>query len=313
MHTYFGVPARTLAGAACLLAWTCVQAATEDLEYVAEHLSEAAMNFRVAALPLWAPASPEWTFTGQGAWGAVRSGATKLSGPLTSLGAQRRLSDRWTVTGFGFYDRLRFSGNGGSRALAVRFARSVPLDLPAEAEFGGVGGSVTDFGAGVAFGYDLASGMAHDWRVTFGAHAQRLRLSNYSIPYRLSSGASAGAIGQIDYSGDYNFVTGLLGASRRFERNDWAITPHLLFALPLPRRGVQGRIVGSGFEISGDTADVGYGKHYGDPALTLGLELEYRPWRASLDLGALVSQPFMEPYMHNGLDRALLLSLSFRL
>jgi hypothetical protein len=313
MRTASNYPTRIVAGTACLLACTFVQAATEDIEYVAEHLSEAAMNFRVATLPLWGSASTDWTLTAQGAWGAVRSGTLDVSGPLTSLGAQRRLSDRWTVTGFGFYDRLRFSGGGGTQSLVVRFAGPVPLDLPADAELGRAGGSVTDVGAGVAFGYEIASGFARDWRMTFGAQAQRLRLSSYSVPYRLSSGASAGATGEIDYSGNYNFMTLLLGASRRFERNDWALTPHLLFAQPLPRRGVQGRIVGQNFEIAGNTADAGQGKHYGDPALTFGLEVEYRPWRVSLDLGALVTQPFMEPYMHNGLDRSLLLSLSFRL
>jgi hypothetical protein len=313
MHIPFGYPARLVAGAACLLAWTCAQAATEDIEYVGEHLAEAAMNFRAATLPLWGPASPDWTFTAQGAWGTVRSGALDVSGPLTSLGGERRLSDRWTLAGFGFYDRMRFSGDGGNRPLVVRFAGSVPLDLPADAEFGSLGGSVTDFGAGFALGYDVASGVARDWRVTFGAQVQRLRLSNYSVPYRLSSGASAGATGEVDYSGNYDFVTGLLGASRRFERNNWAYIPHLLIAMPLPRRGVQGRVVGQDFEVVGDTADAGRGKHYGDPALTLGLELEYRPWRASLDLGALITQPFMEPYLHNGLDRSFLLSLSFRL
>ena len=49
----------------------------------------------------------------------------------------------------------------------------------------------------------------------------------------------------------------------RFERGDWAWTPHALFAMPFPRRGVKGRITGDGFDIHGDTADAGAGKHYG--------------------------------------------------
>ena len=69
MRTASTYPARLVAGAACLLAWTFAQAATEDIEYVGEHLAEAAMNFRAATLPLWGPASPDWTFTAQGAWG----------------------------------------------------------------------------------------------------------------------------------------------------------------------------------------------------------------------------------------------------
>ena len=41
-------------------------------------------------------------------------------------------------------------------------------------------------------------------------------------------------------------------------------------------RGQQGRITAPGFDIAGSTADVGAGRHYGDPATTLGTEIEYR-------------------------------------
>ena len=102
------------------------------------------------------------------------------------------------------------------RPLAVRFARSVPLSLPADAEFSGFSGRVTDTGVGFALGYEIASGWLQDWRLTAGAMVQRLSLSDYATRYRLLSGASAGAAGLIDYCGSYPFAAGIVGLSRRY-------------------------------------------------------------------------------------------------
>lgn len=298
-------------GAALLLA-TSTGYAKEDLEYISEHLPEGAMNYRYATLPLWSPAEDRWTFTAQGAWARTKTGGLGLNGPMGALAATRRLSPTWSVTGFGFYDRLRFSGDNEERPLLVRFANNVPLTLPADARFTRLGGTTTDYGVGLVLGHDITSGWFSDWRFTFGASIQNLKLSDYATRYQILSGPSAGQTGLVDYSGNYRFVSVLTGLSRRFERGDWAWTPHALFAMPFPRRGVKGRITGDGFDIHGDTADAGAGKHYGDATLAIGLDLEYRPWRASLDLGALLSQPFLEPAMHKGIDSSLLLSVSFR-
>ena len=297
------------------LATACLpgaEAAEHDLEYVAEHLPEAAANHRLASLPLWQPAPDSWSVALQGAYSRNSAADLTLAGPLAAISGQYRLAPRWTLAAFGFYDRLRFSGENDQRPLDVRFAGSVPLALPAQAEFASLGGRATIAGAGFALGYDIESGWLKDWRVTFGGAVQRLSLRDYATRYRLLDGPSAGATGLVDYSAGYTLLPGLLGISRRFDRGDWALVPHGLLVLPLARRGVQGRISGQGFDIRGDTADVGAGKHVGDPALAFGLDLEYRPWRAWLDVGALLTQPLAEPAMHKGLDRSVLVSVGLR-
>lgn len=307
-----GALASALAGALLLVLSPATVQAKEDLEYVGEHLPEGAMNYRYATLPLWSPAGDGWTFTAQGAWGRSKTGGLGLSGPLGALAATRRLSSAWTLTGFGFHDRMRFSGNNEDRPLEVRFARNVPLTLPADARFDRLGGTTTDYGLGLALGHEISSGWLSGWRLTVGTSIQNLRLSDYASQYQLLSGPSAGTTGRIDYSASYRFVSLLTGLSRRWERGDWALTPHALFAMPFPRRGVKGRITGPGFDIAGDTADAGAGRHYGDATLALGLDLEYRPWQTSFDVGALLSQPLLEPTMHKGMDSSLVLSASFR-
>ena len=295
-----------------IMTWALPSNAVEDLEYVAEHLPEGAANHRLASLPLWGPTPESWSLSIQGAWSRNTAQSLSLSGPLSSLGLQFRLSPRWTLSAVGFYDRLQFSGENDRRPLEVRFARSTPLSLPADAAFARLGGTTTDAGVGIVLGYEMASGWLRDWRVTFGALAQRLALSDYTTRYRILSGASAGATGTVDYSANYNLLSGLIGLSRRFDRGDWGLTPHVLLAMPVVRRGVQGRITGDGFDISGDTANIGAGKHYGDPAIVFGFDFEYRPWRTWFDVGALLSQPVLEPMMHNGLSTSFLLSVGFR-
>jgi len=296
-----------------ILACLPVAAAQEhDIEYVAEHLPEAAANHRLASLPLWQPAPVAWSVASQVAYSRNSSGELALAGPMAAIGLQYRLAPRWTLAAVGFYDRLQFSGENDQRPLEVRFATSVPLALPAQAEFASLGGRATIAGVGLALARDIASGWLKQWQVTFGIVAQRVSLRDYATAYRLLGGPSAGATGVVDYSADYNLLPALLGLSRRFERGDWTLGPHALLVMPLVRRGVEGRIVGQGFDIHGDTAEVGAGKHFGDPALAFGFDLEYRPWRAWLDVGALLSQPLAEPAMHKGIDGSVLLSVGLR-
>ncbi len=295
------------------LACSPAAAASEhDIEYVAEHLPEAAANHRLASLPLWQPAPETWSVALQLAYSRNAAGELTLAGPMAAIGLQYRLAPRWTLATFGFYDQLHVAGGNEQRPLEVRFATTVPLALPAQAEFARLAGKATIAGGGLAVAHDVDSGWLKHWQVTLGVVVQRVSLRDYASAYRILSGPSAGASGVVDYSADYNLLPALLGVSRRFDRGDWVLGPHALLVLPLVRRGVQGRIVGEGFDISGDTAEVGAGKHFGDPAVAFGFDLEYRPWRAWLDVGALVTQPLVEPAMHKGIDKSVLLSVGLR-
>src|ERR1044071_982528 len=97
---------------------------------------------------------------------------------------------------------------------------------------------------------------------------QRVRLSNYDVSYRVLDGPDTGAAGTLDFSATYSFLTPFVGLHKEFGRGDSRFAPHVQFAMPLPRRAMTGRVTGPGFDLAGDTASFGAGKHFGDPSIT---------------------------------------------
>ena len=169
-------------------------AGAHDIEFVSEHLVEVAMDHRYAALPVW-PSDTEarWQFTAQAGYSATRTGELELSGPTFSMGVHRSLDRGWMLSGFAFFDDLQFSGHNDHRPLNVEFVANVPLSLPADAVFTNLGGSSSDTGLGVSVSRFIEDGRLAGWRWTAGALWQRLELSNFSSPYLVLAGPSAGA------------------------------------------------------------------------------------------------------------------------
>jgi hypothetical protein len=81
--------------------------------------------------------------------------------------------------------------------------------------------------------------------------------------------------------------------------------------VPLPRRGVEGRITGPGYDLSGDTGTTHGDTPFGDPSVTLGFDVTYRPWNLTVDIGSTVSQALLEPVVHKGIDSNWLISASW--
>lgn len=291
-----------------LLAMTPVgalAAGTESIEFVTEHLPEIAMDNRYASLPLWASLGPNVTVS----YSRLRSGELSLKGPALAVGFNRRVGEAWTLGVFGYIDDLRFSGGPDQRPLEVSFARPVPLTLPAAAEFASLTGTARHVGLGLALRRESDRWLLgkHQW--TAGLLWQRMALRDYRVGYRVLSGASAGATGSLDYSASYTHFAPFAGIAWPRDHGEWAFTPHAQIAMPLPRRGVVGRVTGPGFDIRGDTASVGNGKHFGDPSLTLGFDVTYQPWHLTLDVGTTVSQYLLEPLTHEGVNQTWLISL----
>jgi hypothetical protein len=303
-----------MAGLTCLLAASRCQAGPHSFEYVAEHLPESAMNNRLATLPLWSGAEAPvggWQTALQGAAARSQSGSLTLGGPMLSVTAGRPLGGGWTATLIGFADALRFSGGPEQRPLETLFARP-PLALPAEALFTDLQGTYRSMGAGLAFTLKRDGGWLGEHQWVAGALAQRVQLRDYRATYLVLDGASSGASGSVDYSGDYDFVVPFAGFAlvRRF--GPWTVVPHVLLGQALPRRGLQGRITGPGFDLQGDTATAGNGKHVGDPSLTAGVDVDYVPWGLTLSVGTLFLQAWLEPAEHKGTDRNWVISVSKR-
>ncbi|MEO8061241.1 MAG: hypothetical protein ABI821_00695 [Pseudomonadota bacterium] len=310
MLQLFRTRVRVILATAAILATSPARAA-EDISFVAEHLPEAAMDNRYALLPLWTQgpfADRDSTRFGAGlGFTDIASDGLSLRGPMLTLSISRRI-DRWRVIVFGFRDDLTFAGARVRRPLDEPFV-AAPLTLPADAEFTNLRGSADDTGAGLAVGHSSYLPWLGDFEWSGGLLWQRMALAGYRAEYRILEGPQSGATGVIDFSADYSHFVPFLGISKEIAHGNWGLTPHVQLALPLPRRAVSGRISGADFDLSGDTAASGHGKHFGDPSVTLGFDVAYLPWNVSIDVGSLLSQTVLEPLIHEGISRSWVIEL----
>lgn len=303
MRCHSGIPAL-----AVLLVLTTRVSATESIEFVTEHLPEIAMDNRYASLPLWDDCGGQKPCIGiQAGYQRTHAGTFAIDGPLLALSMSRPLGATHRLTGFVFYDAFDLTGGTERRPLDITFA-TPPLSLPAAAEFAGLDGNATDRGLG------LAVNGASDWRWlpafqwSAGLLWQRLELRRYSFGFQVVGGPDAGAAGTLDYGATYSNFAPFLGVSWPGRHGDWGFAPRVHVALPLPRRSLQGLITGSGFDLAGDAATNGAGKHFGDPSMSVGLDVSYLPWRLTLDLGTTLGQALIEPRIHEGVSHNWLLS-----
>jgi hypothetical protein len=289
--------------------------ATESIEFVGEHLAEIPMDNRYATLPLWSrwddDMPPSWQLTAQSGFAQTHTGSLAADGLMVSLAAARRIAGDWQLTGLVFLDDLDLSSGVDRRPLEVSFAQGVPLSLPAPAEFSGLSGSARNLGFGVAVRRAASFRLWHTYEWTAGVLWQRVALRDYSFSFRILEGADTGATGVLDYSATYSHVTPFLGIAWPREFGNWGITPHVQAAMPLPRRGVVGRISGPGYDLHGDTGSASNDRPFGDPSVTIGFDFNYRPWNLTVDLGSALSQALFEPIIHEGIDRSWLISASW--
>lgn len=301
-----------MVGTAVLLS-TLSADAEEDIEFVQEHLPEVAMDNRYATLPVWlgsAESTDGLTSSWQAGYGSTSAGALSISGPMLAAGVYRPLNERWDIGVFAFYDRLRLQADVEQRDLQTLFAPSTPIARPVASEFSGLDGTATDLGLGINVGWHRHEGFLGEHRWMGGVLWQRMSLEDYRFNYRVLSGPQAGLAGTIDFDADYAHIVPFVGLELPRHYGRWSTNAHVLATFPLPRRGVIGHITGPGFDIHGDTAEVGHGTHFGDPSLTLGYTITYAPAHLSVDLGTLLTQGLLEPKVHRGIDRNLVLSFS---
>jgi hypothetical protein len=287
--------------------------AKEDIEFVAEHLPEVAMDNRYATLPVWnaTSAHDSWSFAAQAALGRASAGNLQIGGPMLAAAASRALSSRWTINVFGFADVLSLAGDD-QRQLQTLFAPSTPIVRPVDASFTGLAGRMRHYGGGFAASMSSDRGWLGDHRWVGGVLFEEVSLRDYRWNFTILEGESAGTRGEIDFDNNYRHVTPFLGLQLVRERGDWTFAPHGLVALPLPRRGFVGHIATAQFDIHGDTADVGNGKHFGDPSVTIGLDCTYRPAHLSFDIGTVLTQGLLEPRIHEGVDSDWVVSVRWQ-
>lgn len=277
-------------------AWGGQANAAEDIAFVAEHLPEVAMDNRYSGLPLWGSGT---TF-GAG-FTDLSSGTLVLRGPMIEIAGTYGLRGL-KIKAFAFFDSFSLSSGRERRPLNEPFV-ATPLTLPAAAEFTGLDGTMRDAGLGLALRDHVEASWigAFDWSA--GVLYQQVRLRDYRLDFQLLDGPDAGTRGTIDFSATYAHVTPFFGVGKHYDLGDWQLGPHVQVAMPLPRRGLAGGISGPGFDLAGNTASNGAGKHFGDPSVTFGFDVTYLPWNLTIDAGALATQAFFEPYVHEGIDQ----------
>jgi hypothetical protein len=280
--------------------------ATESIEFVAEHLPEIAMDNRYAALPLWNTCDGggdprEYCYGVNLGYARTHSETLSIDGPMAAMSFTRRLGESFRLTGFLFFDQLALGSGVEHRPLEVRFA-SPPLDLPADAQFTGLDGQARDAGVGLALNGNANWRWLPPFEWSAGLMWQQVRLRDYRFDYLVTGGADAGAAGTLDYSATYSYAVPFFGAAWPRVRGPWRYAPHVQVAAPLPPAPIQGRITGPGFDLAGETGDIG------DPSVTIGFNVSYEPWNLTLDLGSTLTQALLEPHIHEGVKHNLMLA-----
>jgi hypothetical protein len=230
---------------------------------------------------------------------------------MISVGASRLVGGDWSLNCFAFFDVLNLTSGVDRRPLEVGFTSGVPLTLPAAAEFNGLSGSARNSGLGFAVRRASEMRFMHSYLWSAGVLWHRVELRDYAFDFRILEGPDSGATGVVDYSATYSHFAPFAGIAWPREHGNWDVTPHVQAVLPLPRRGVVGHITGAGYDLRGDTSETGVGTPFGDPSVTLGLDITYRPWNLTLDVGSTVSQALLEPLIHRGIDSNWLISASW--
>jgi hypothetical protein len=285
--------------------------AKEDLEYVQEHLAEISMDNRYATLPIWRTTGSESSRgTAQAAYADSHADHLRLSGSMLAIAGHWQLAPNWEFGTFAFYDSYQLRSAHESRDLQTLFAPQTPLERPVAAQFSGLDGRAKDIGVGVNVAWDSSGGFLGEHRWIGGFLWQRVSLDDYRFDYLIAAGPQAGVTGTIDFDADYSHVVPFVGLELPRNHGQWSTNAHMLIALPRPRHGIHGHITGPGFDIEGDTEKAGNGRHFGDPSLTLGYTITYNPAHLSVDVGTLLTQWLLEPYVNKGIDRNVVLSFS---
>ena len=285
----------------------------EDIDYIAEHLPESAMDARFIALP-W-PADRlrqgEWQTTVEGGYVDTAASFLTLDGPMIAASAAWSFRDGWALEGMGFYDALKISGSQGREILNPTFARP-PLDLPESADFSNPRGDYLYTGAGLGLLWDQGSAQDRWLTFTAGVLWTRLELDGFRMDYEVAAGQSAGAKGILDHSCTNDYATPFVGLQQtRLIGERFSIAPRILAAAPLPKGDFTGRITGPGFDLGGKEATSGRGTNIGDPFVALGLEILHRPSGLGVDLGGAAYFAGAEGIVHKGVSRSLTLQIAW--
>jgi hypothetical protein len=280
-----------------------------DIHFLSEHVIESGMDAHYAALP-WPTARLEdggWQTSVDFSTAATRTEYIDLDGPMLAFGATKGVSHDRGYELLGFYSEMDVSDTGGRSLLEADFLRYVPLDLPNEADFAAVRGTLRHFGFGGAYVREPG----RNSQLTAGLLLERADMRGFEMDYRLAAGADAGTTGILDHSSAATFVTPFVGWQQtRAISTNWTWSPRALLAYPLPPGDFDGRLTGPGFDLG--TPEDGTPGVIGDPFVALGLALAHVPSGLEIDLGGALLFAVTEHVSHAGVGNAFVVHVAWR-
>ena len=187
-------------------------AAKEDIEFVAEHLPEVAMDNRYATLPVWTrrrDANDGWTFAAQAGFGQAHHRKSAIDGPMLSVAASRALSSRWIAHRSGFADPQSLSG-GDQRACRRCSSHRRRSSARWRARFEGSRREHASLRRGIRGSTASDSGWLGRHRWVGGVLFEESSCATTAGTSR-SSRATRPAPGHIDFDNDYRHVTPFAG------------------------------------------------------------------------------------------------------
>jgi CzcA family heavy metal efflux pump len=288
----------------------------EDIDFIAEHLPEAAQDARWLSLStLHGPlAKGTWETSAQVGYSRATASLFRIDGPMVSLGAGYAFRDGWAIQGLGFYDSLSISGDTAREVLHPFFSRRIPLDLPENADFSHPRGDYRHWGIGGALVHRLSPGGTDKyWTLTAGLLYDRTELDNFQVDYRIAGGASAGAAGTLDHSGTADFALVYLVLQQvRPLGSRFRLVPRFTGGVPYPKGDFNGRLTGPGFTAGGGDDPTRRPGAIGDGFFGFGAEIEHVRSGLSLDLGGTLAFPLVEKLTHEGVSQAINVQITWR-
>ena len=284
----------------------------EDIDYIAEHLAETALDVGYFAIP-WpteALAPDRWQAGLTVGWSEASDDAFDFRGGAFGVQAFRPVSARIVLGIGGFYDSFEVGGGSGELALRPGFVPDVPLDLPEFAQFSNPRGTFRHYGLVGQWFYELGQHPERGWSILAGLAADHLELDGY----RFDTYCWVALMPEpsfLDHSSQATYFTPFVGVQRRFPlTQNWALAAHMVFGEPGSVGDIDGRITGPGFDLSSQDPG-GTPGDIGDNFLSLGVSLRHRPSGIEVDIGSTLSYPLFESETRPGIHRALLLLVTW--
>jgi len=304
----------------CLLLSAPAQAVStppkEHIHFIAEHLAEAAQDAAYFAMP-WPVgdySSTGWKPLVSVAGARVDQGFAQANGQLLTLGLSRNWSRNWATQLLVYYDRFHIGGGQTSNALLPAALNGVPLDLPETAVFSSPDGEIIHSGIGIVVSHQLDFEHSNwAWDAVGGVLVEKLEMNNFTFDYQLTGGADAGATGVLDHSGDGRLVYLVMGIqARKTVAEHYTIIPRFIYGLPTQTVDMNTHLTGPGFDLSTASTGANPGR-IGDAFGYWGMSLRDSHSHLEMDVGAILGYAAFEYLAHEGINSALVISLTWRM